>query len=118
MPPVPTSSSSSYRSAINSPTTAGLCPWRLQLRQRSVQRLLPDAESLVQLGVRDDERRENADAVRIDPALQQQQPALGGRLDERAGRLGGRLLRLAVLDELDRKHRAEPAHVADRRPAL
>src|SRR5438105_4576167 len=105
MPPVPTSSSSSYRSAINSPTTAGLCPCRLQLRQRSVQRLLPGAESLVQLRVREDERRENADAVRVDPALEQEQSALGGRHDECAGELGGRLLRLAVLYELDREHR-------------
>src|SRR4029453_1009901 len=99
MPPVPTSSSSSYRSAINSPTTAVNCARSSPgLSQGRLERLLPDAESLVQLRVPDDERHEHADAVRVEAGLQKQQPALRGRLDDPAGEVGGRLLRLAVGD--------------------
>src|ERR1051325_470498 len=100
MPPVPTSSSSSYRSAISSPTTAVNCARRSrELSQGRLERLLPDAESLVELRLPEDERHEDTDAVRVDAGLQEQQPALRSRLDDPAGEVGSRLLRLAVGDE-------------------
>src|SRR5580765_1499488 len=103
MPPVPTSSASSYRSAISSPTTTLNCARPGEaLSHGSVERLLPDAESLVQLGVRDHERDEHADAVRVDPGLEQQEAALGCRLDDLGREIGCRVLRLTVVDELDR----------------
>src|SRR4029450_5280325 len=105
MPPVPTSSSSSYRSAINSPTTAVNCARSSPgLSQGRLERLLPDAESLVELRVADDERHEGADAVRVDAGLQEQEAGGRSRLDDPAGEFGSRLLRPAVGDELDREH--------------
>ena len=57
-------------------------------------------------------------AVPVDTGLQQQQPALHRGVDHGLGELGRGLLRRAVGDELDREHRAEAAHLADRREAL
>src|ERR671922_125888 len=88
------------------------------LRQSGLERLLPDLERLVELRVADDERAEHADAVRVDPGLEEQQAARGCGLGDRRRELGRRLHRLAVGDELDREHRAEPADVADRRKAV
>src|SRR6266536_3945661 len=107
MPPVPTSSVSSYRSANVSPTTTRTvpaptrgyvakrpCPLQPRggarhragnvtracrktraaetLGEGRLERLLPDAEGLVQLRVRDHERHEYADAVGVDPGLEQE----------------------------------------------
>src|SRR6187401_1037411 len=119
MPPVPTSSSSSYRSAMSSPTTAVNCARSSRgLSQGRLERLLPDAESLVELRIADDERHEDPDAVRVDAGLQEQQAALRSRLDDPARELGCRLLRLTVGDELDGQHRAESTYVADRVPTF
>src|SRR5581483_4287304 len=78
--------------------------------KRGFQGLLPGPERLVELGVRDDERDEHADAVAVDARLREQQAALQRLLDHVRGDLA------AV--ELHREHRAEPADVADARPAL
>ena len=51
------------------------------------------SERLVELGVGEHERAEDADAVRVDARLEQQQPARGRLLDDRAWRVGVRLLR-------------------------
>ena len=51
--------------------------------QRSFQRLLPHAERLVELGVGERQRREHADAVRVDARLQQQQAVAARLLDDR-----------------------------------
>ena len=50
--------------------------------------------------------------------LEQEQAALQRGVDDGLRELRGRLLRRAVLDELEREHRADPAHVADRGEAL
>ena len=76
------------------------------------------SERLVQLRIGDHERAEDADAVRVDAGLQQQQAAPCGLLGHPRGELGRGLLRRGILDELDREHRAEPADVADLRMAL
>src|SRR5712691_339521 len=120
MPPVPTSSSSSYRSATVSPTTAESYPPGTALSgrtERCLESVFPGPERLVQLRVGDHERHEDADAVRVDPRFEEQQAALGGGFDDPGGELGGRLLRAAVPNQLDRQHRAEAADVADRLPA-
>src|SRR5918912_145516 len=91
--------------------------WRT-LRQGSLERLLPDLERLVELRVADDERAQHADAVRVDPGLEEQEPPRGRGLHDRRRELRRRLLRLAVGDELDREHRDEAADVADRREAV
>ena len=38
-----------------------------ELAQHRAERVFPDAERFVQLGLRDDERHEHADAIRVDP---------------------------------------------------
>src|ERR1051325_2848975 len=136
MPPLPTSSSSSYRSPIRSPSMGArdrggtrLDDWRgctpleraglgFRLRENCFERLVPGAERLLQLGIGDDERAEDAGAVRVDPRLQHQQSSLGGPLGYRGGEVGRRLLRLGVRDVLDGEHRAEPADLADLRVPL
>src|SRR5438309_926483 len=81
---VPISSSSSYRPAMSSPTTRGSYPVADRLRgERVLERLLPGAQGLVQLRVRDDQRNEHADAVRVDTGLEQQQSAPRRILDDR-----------------------------------
>src|SRR5919202_2120932 len=120
MPPDPTSSSSSYRPSTTSPTT-GEGPSRTcrYLRAGSgLEGLFPDRERLVELGVGEHERAEDADAVGVDPGLQEQEPALGRSLDDLRREICRRRLRLPVGDELEREHRAEAADVADRGEAL
>src|SRR5207249_622710 len=95
------------------PTNVNLC-----LGQGRAERVFPDAERLVELALRDDERDEHADAVRVDPRLQQKQPSCRGGVDDRRRELRSRVLGAAVVDELDREHRTEPADVADCIPAL
>src|SRR3954447_7723107 len=114
MPPVPTSSSSSYRPERTSPTMrGGGYPPRNGLEHR-LQRGLPHVQRLVELDVRDDERYEDADAVAVHARLQQQEPALQ-RLHHDLRRQGGR--RLLAVDELECEHRAEPPDVRDLGPA-
>src|ERR687893_1859080 len=99
MPPLPTSSSSSYRSAINSPAAIRRNYRRgdvePELPEDRLQRLLPRSESLVELAVADHERYEHADAVRVDPRAQQQQPVRRRRVDDSGRELRIGLLRLA-----------------------
>ena len=83
-----------------------------------LERVFPDGERLVELGVGEHERAEDADRVAVHAGLQQQQPSLHRRVDHGLGELGRGLLRRAVGDELDREHGAEAAHVADGREAL
>src|SRR3954468_22220285 len=120
MPPEPTSSSSSYRPAISSPTTSvSVATGALSLRiEGGVQGVFPDRQSFVELGVGEDERRQYADAVRVDPGLEQQESALGGVFDDRRRCFGVRLLARRLLHELDRQHRAQAAGAPDLRPAL
>ena len=62
---------------------------------------------------------EDADAVAVDAAGDEQEAAARAPPSTTAlGELGLGLLRGRVGDELDRQHRAEAAHVADRGPAL
>src|SRR6266576_3274745 len=75
-------------------------------------------ERLLELGVRDHERAEDPVAVRVDAGLEEQQTADGGLLGDARGYPGRGLLRPAVLDVLDRDHRADAANVSDRLEAL
>src|SRR3989440_11582492 len=119
MPPEPTSSSSSYRPPMTSPTTGEESSQSSScLRQDLLERLFPHAERFLELGVGEDERSEHANAVRVDPGLEEQEPPARRRLGNRGRELGRRVLRLAVVDELDREHHPEPAHVADRVESL
>ena len=45
------------------------------------ERVFPDRERLIQLGVRDHERAQDADHVPVHAGLEQQKPALHGRID-------------------------------------
>src|SRR5262245_34779402 len=119
MPPEPTSSSSSYRSASTSPTiNLESFPWFGRLTEGGGQRLLPRSERLVELRVGHAEGHEHADAVPVDTAGDEEQPAPQRRVDDRIRELRSRRPRCGVRDELDREHRPEAAHVADRIPAL
>src|SRR5579862_2179189 len=114
MPPEPTSSSSSNRPARRSPTIIARVPRAsTPLTEGGLERLVPDAEGLVELGVGDDERDEHAEAVAMDPARDQEQAAGEGGSRDCLGELGRRLLAGAVGDQLDRQHRADAADVAD-----
>src|SRR5688500_17914364 len=122
MPPVPTTLVSSYRLAITWSRTATAL-WfpheaKPELPQGFGERVFPHAERLVQLGVGDDERAKDADRVPVHARLQEQEAAVAGGVDHGLRELGRGRLRRAVLDELDRDHGAEPAHVADRRESL
>ena len=115
MPPEPTSCSSSYRSATTSPAINVVSgpPSRARLRAPLPRRRAPPRAPR-----RDHERHEYADAVAVDAAGDEQQAALERLLGHAVRELLRRLLRRRVGDELDREHRAEAAHVADRGPAL
>src|SRR2546423_6859412 len=91
---------------------------RRRLRENRLERLLPRREPFLELGVRDHERAEDAVAVRVDAGLEEQQTADGGLLGDARGYPGRGLLRPAVLDVLDRDHRADAANVSDRLEAL
>src|SRR4051812_45710142 len=120
MPPVPTSSSSSYRSERTFPTMRGGGYPRAVGLQRGFQGGLPGAERFVELRVRDHERHEHADAVPVHPGLQEEETTLDRVGDDPRSKLGRRLA--VLVRELDREHRAEPPHVGDLRepptPAL
>src|SRR5918992_3954040 len=81
------------------------------------ERFLPDCERLVELGVRERERRQDPDAVRVDAGLEQEEAAFRGFVGDGGGERGRRLLRLGILDELDCEHRPEAADVSDLREA-
>src|SRR4051812_29885983 len=118
LPPRPTSFSTSYRFPISSPTGEAFPVVARLSAESCFQSLFPGRKRLVELRVRERQRRENADAVRVDPGLQQEQAPVRGLGHDGCRELRGGPLGRAVLDELDREHRAEPAHVADRREAL
>src|SRR6266540_6614581 len=102
---------------MTSPITAKpIFPMREELGavERRRKSFFPDIQRLVDLGLAEDERREHADAVRVDPRLEQQQALAGGPLGDRARELRCRLFALPVADELDREHHPEPADVTDR----
>src|SRR5215211_201943 len=117
IPPRPISSRSSYRPAIRSPVDTGVKA-TAALTEDSFERRFPDRERLVQLGVAERQRRQHADAVGVDPGLDQQQSALRGGIGDGGGERWSGGLRRRIGHELDREHRAEAADVADVRPAL
>src|SRR6266540_506360 len=120
MPPLPTSPSSSYRPAISSPVVIpDAFPVALRLSAGSrFQSLFPDRKRLLELLVGQGEGGKDADAVRVNAGFEQKQSALCGLRHDRGCEHRRGPLGLAVLDQLDREHRAEPAHVADRRETL
>src|SRR6476620_10937496 len=127
MPPVPTSSSSSYRSATTSSTIRGFSlrrrsyaplPLPAGLVEDALERLRPVPERLVQLRIPDRQRHEDPDDVRVRAGAEQQQAVAKGLSADCRDQLRRRILRLAVVDELDREHRAEPTDVADLLVAL
>src|SRR6266540_91647 len=69
------------------------------------KRLLQQIESAVELLVGDRERHEDADHVAVDPAGEENEAALACNRSDTGSEVG-RLLR-----ELEREHRAEPAHL-------
>src|SRR5262245_3174886 len=85
-------------------TSAGCCV---------AKRFLEDLEAPVEVVVADHERDEDADHVPVEPAREQDQPALPRSLGRPLRELGGRLLALAVGDQLEREHRPQPADLAD-----
>ena len=83
------------------------------LAENRCERLFPGAEAIVELGLRRRQRTEHADAVAVDPGLQEQETALQRFVDDRDRELRRRLLRRGVANELDGEHRAEAANIAD-----
>ena len=73
-----------------------------------------DLQPARQLLVGDRQRRQQADDVAVQAAAEQQQALLAGRGDRAGDELGRRRLGLAVAHDLEREHRAEAAHLADR----
>src|SRR4029077_5204839 len=86
--------------------------------ERRLERLFPDGQGFVELGVGEDEWCEHPDAVGVDAGLEQQEATLCGCFDYRGRDVGVGLLGRRILDQLDRQHGAEAADVADPRPAL
>src|SRR5258706_10044067 len=76
-----------------------------------IDRPLQYVEPFLELCVADGEWHERPDDVAVEAGAQHQQPASAGALDDRLDRRG--LLRLAVLDQLDRLHRTDPADITD-----
>src|SRR5258706_12880513 len=76
-----------------------------------IDRSSQDVEHFLELCVADGEWHERADDVAVEAGAEHQQPAVAGALDDRLDRRG--LLCLAVLDQLDGLHRADPADLAD-----
>src|SRR5262249_25389614 len=77
------------------------------------KRLLQDLETPGEIVVVDDQRDEDADHVAVRAAREEDQASLSGVRGRLLGELRGRLLALAVGDELEGEHRAEAAHLAD-----
>jgi hypothetical protein len=73
--------------------------------------LLQQAEPALELLVRCGQRRQEPDDVAVEAAREEEQPLLECRRGRRLGRRRGRLA------QLEREHRAEPAHLADERVA-
>src|SRR5438132_13845383 len=69
------------------------------------KRLLQEIEPATELLVGDRERHEDADHVAVDAAGKENEPPLPGRRRDRGCEVGRRLR------ELDREHRAKPAHL-------
>src|SRR6266568_2097186 len=104
---------------MSSPTTDCSFPVKAELRaDNGGERVFPDAESLVELRVGDHERRQHADAVAVGPGLDEEKPVPESLFDHGRHKVGRRLLRLRIPDELDREHRAQAPYVADYVPAL
>src|SRR5206468_6113652 len=93
-------------------------PECVPLAERGGERFFPDVERFLELPLRDDEGYEDADAVRIDARLEQQEPSLRGGFHDGRRYLRCRVLRAAAVHELVCEHRPEPADVADGVPAL
>src|SRR4029077_17744668 len=73
------------------------------------ERLLEQGQALFQLLVRHGQGGKEPDDVPVEATGKEEQAALEGHIDDRLGAIG------RPLGELERDHRAEPAHVPDRR---
>src|SRR6476469_9043491 len=80
--------------------------------QRRSERLFEDVERLVDLLVGRHQGDQYAQALAVDASLENHQPALHRALGNGCRQLWRRLLGGGILDELERQHRAQPAHVA------
>src|SRR3954447_1688498 len=84
---------------------AGLAPGALSAvaAAGSDKRLLQDLQPALEILLRHDEWTEHAHDVAAQPAREQHEAAFAGAGDGRRGQLGRGLLRLAVMDELERQ---------------
>jgi 3,4-dihydroxy-2-butanone 4-phosphate synthase len=80
---------------------------------RPLERLYEHVDAVVQVVVRDDQRREQPDDVVVGARLQDQHAVVVTSLRNGRGLELCGLARLLVDDELETHHRAEPAHLAD-----
>ena len=88
--------------------------WRSALASTSASS--SSVEPAVEILVGRDERDEDADDVAVQAAREKDQAALARGRRRRASRASAPAPSSRGRDELEREHRAEPAHLADRRP--
>src|SRR6478752_9253957 len=106
--PSPTETSTSS-TAITSPYVLRAPSTRTSpLEPSGDKTALEDVEAALEIGVRDRERDEDADDVAVEPAREEHQPLFARR------RRDPRRLLTGLLRQLDRDHRAEPAHLGAR----
>src|SRR5262245_18115337 len=79
------------------------------------KRALQDRQSLLDVLVRVDDRRQQPQDVPVDAARKQDQPTLPRDLNGALGETRCGLLRLLARDELEREHRPEAADLPDGR---
>src|SRR5438094_6087836 len=100
-----TAATSPYERRTPTSRTAGAALRALVTRSRGLadsgvaKRLLEDRQSVLELVVRRDERDEDADHVPVQPAREQDQPAVARGGGDAAGELG------SPFDELEGEHR-------------
>ena len=92
---------------------AGLDRGRLQRLGRLEDGALEDIQTLLELVLGDHQGHQRPDHVAVGAGADHDQAALVAQAGDPVHQLLRRLLGGAVLDELDRPHRAGPAHVAD-----
>src|SRR3954454_13599866 len=97
-----------FRSTSSTATTSPYSLRHPSTETSAANHALQDVEPALELGVLDRERHEDADHVAVDPAREEHQ-ALFARSVRDARRLVA-----GLLCELDRHHRAEPAHLGAR----
>src|SRR5215467_2357708 len=80
--------------------------------------MLEDLEAFLELLIRDDERHQSANHVSVGPCRDQDQPVLAGLPKDAIGPISIGFFRGAVLDDLQRAHRAQSARLSDERKAV